>query len=112
MPAGQHVERHLGIAQDRGEQIIEIVGDPASELADALHLLRLKELCLEALTIGDIAADSNGIVVAITVQPSRVGFDPAPRAVGVASAHGNLGAALAAQQGKLLKHQRQIVGMH
>ena len=36
----------LQSADDDGEQIVEIVGDPAGELADGLHLLRLAQRLL------------------------------------------------------------------
>ena len=34
-PFGQHVE----VADDHGQQVVEVVGDAAGELADAFHLL-------------------------------------------------------------------------
>ena len=37
---------HVEIADDDGEQVVEVVGDAAGELADRLHLLRLPELRL------------------------------------------------------------------
>ena len=41
-------------ADHRGEQIVEIVGDAAGELADRLHLLRLAERLLGALALADL----------------------------------------------------------
>ena len=35
------LERELAVAEDDGEQVVEIVGDAAGELADRLHFLRL-----------------------------------------------------------------------
>jgi hypothetical protein len=32
-------EQQVGEADDRGENVVEIVGDPAGKLADGLHLL-------------------------------------------------------------------------
>ena len=39
---------HAGVAENRGEHVVEVVRDAAGELADRLHLLRLGELPLEA----------------------------------------------------------------
>lgn len=41
-----HLEQ-LGVAQDRGQDIVEIVGDPACEGADRLHLLGLSQARLQ-----------------------------------------------------------------
>ena len=43
------------IAGDHSQQIVEVVCDPASELADRLHLLRMAELCLCLTPLGEIA---------------------------------------------------------
>ena len=40
-------EGEVAVARDRGQQVVEVVRDPARELADRLHLLRLAELLLE-----------------------------------------------------------------
>src|SRR3546814_14370452 len=45
------------IADDDGEKVVEIVRQPAGELADRFHLLRLDELLLERLVVGDIGID-------------------------------------------------------
>ena len=37
----------LAVAEDDGEQVVEVVRDAAGEPADRLHLLRLAELLLE-----------------------------------------------------------------
>ena len=54
----------LQIADDDGQQVVEIVRHAAGQLADALHLLRLGELLLRALQrllglapLGDVARD-------------------------------------------------------
>ena len=46
--------RELGAADDHGEQIVEVVGDPARELADRFELLRLQELRLELVLLGHV----------------------------------------------------------
>ena len=38
----------------RGQQVVEIMRDAAGELADRLHLLRLRELHFEVLLLGDV----------------------------------------------------------
>src|SRR5688572_32768327 len=51
-------------AEDDGEEVVEIVGDAAGELADRLHLLRLEEelagtleLLLGGNPLGDVSRD-------------------------------------------------------
>ena len=39
-------------ADNRREDVVEVVRDPAGQLADRLHLLRLVELALEPLAVG------------------------------------------------------------
>ena len=48
-------EQQLGVADDRRQEVVEVVGDPAGELPDRLHLLRLPKLVLQALPLGDVA---------------------------------------------------------
>ena len=48
------VTKHIRRAADHGEQVVEVVGDAASELADGLHLLRLAQLLLECQALGDL----------------------------------------------------------
>src|SRR3546814_13946926 len=45
-------QQQVGKADHRRQQVVEVVGDAAGELADRLHLLRLDELALEVLQIG------------------------------------------------------------
>ena len=40
------------MALDDGEQVVEIVGDAASQLPDRFHFLRLPQLGLEILAFG------------------------------------------------------------
>ena len=42
-------------AEHEGQQIVEVVGDAAGELADRLHLLRLTQCCLEPSSLGHVA---------------------------------------------------------
>ena len=43
-------QREVGVADDRGQQIVEVVRDAAGEPADRFHLLRLAQRVLGALT--------------------------------------------------------------
>ena len=56
--AGREVhEQELAEAQDRRQDVVEVVRDAARELADDLQLLRLAQLLLERPLLGDVAAD-------------------------------------------------------
>ena len=41
-------------ADDRSEQIVEVVRDAAGQLADRIHLARLDQLSFRALAVGDV----------------------------------------------------------
>ena len=45
------------IADDDGQQVVEVVRDAAGELADALHLLGLPQLLLGGPPLGQVARD-------------------------------------------------------
>ena len=47
-------QQQVAKADHRGQQIVEIMRDPAGELADRLHLLRLHELSFETFLLGDV----------------------------------------------------------
>ncbi len=42
----------VGVSQNDGEDIVEIVRDPACQSPQAFHFLRLDELLLESLSLG------------------------------------------------------------
>ncbi len=44
---GQRGEQQLAVAVDRGEQVVEVMGDATGQATDGLHLVRLAELLLE-----------------------------------------------------------------
>ena len=46
----------VAVADDDAEDVVEVVGDAAGQPADRLHLLRLAELLLQPLRLGDVAA--------------------------------------------------------
>ena len=48
------VFQQLGGHQDRGQDVIEVVRNPAGEGADAFHPLRAQELLFELLAVGDV----------------------------------------------------------
>ncbi len=48
---GDVVDRHLGETDDRGEDVVEVVGDAPGQGADGLHLVGLAELFLEAVPL-------------------------------------------------------------
>ncbi len=48
----------MPVADDGGQDIIEIVGYAAGKGADALHLLGMAELFFELLILGDVSADA------------------------------------------------------
>ena len=47
-------QQEFAIADDDGEQIVEVVRHAARQLADRLHLLRLREFGLQRLLLGDV----------------------------------------------------------
>ncbi len=50
--AGRVAHQHeVAIADDRGQDVVEVVGDAAGELADGLHLRGLGDLALEAILL-------------------------------------------------------------
>ena len=56
---GREILAHeIGVPEDRGQHVVEVVRDAARQAADGLHLLRLAQLLLEALALGDVLADA------------------------------------------------------
>ena len=80
---GSASEQELGAAQDDGQQVVEVVGDAARQLADGVHLLRLPELLLERAPLGDVEGDAGGAygLAAIVEREMRDQVDPPDRAV-------------------------------
>ena len=48
----------MPIADDGGQDNVEIMGDASGKGAYALHLLRMAELFFELLILGDVPADA------------------------------------------------------
>jgi len=44
--------REVGVAEDAGEDVVEVVGNAAREQAEALELLALKQLALDGELVG------------------------------------------------------------
>jgi hypothetical protein len=57
-PAGQQ----LAVADDHGEQVVEVVGHATGEAAECLHALLLLQLALEQLTLGDVGQDAHEVL--------------------------------------------------
>jgi len=47
-------QQQIAKSHHRGQQVVEVVGDTAGQLADRLHLLGLGELQLEVLLLGGV----------------------------------------------------------
>src|SRR5207253_2915546 len=79
------VESHLTIAHDDGEQVVEVVGDAARELADGFHLLGLAVLFFELLAFGDIGPRTYGFerFTGGVAQQADLAADPAKAAISV-----------------------------
>jgi hypothetical protein len=52
--SGDFVEDQVGVAEDRGQQIVEVVSDASGQLTDRLHFLRVAQLFLEAPPFGNV----------------------------------------------------------
>jgi transposase len=48
-------KKQIAVARNHGKKIVEIMGNPASELADGLHLLTLNKLRFERFELGHVA---------------------------------------------------------
>ena len=57
-------------AEHRGEQIVEIVGDAAGQLADRVHLARFEQLLLQILAVGDVEQGA-GILGGVAVRRAQ-----------------------------------------
>jgi hypothetical protein len=67
------------VHHDGGENVVEIVGDAAGELADGLQLLHLAELRFQLPALGDVGEHGEGAaVLAGVVEQGRPG-DPGPK---------------------------------
>ena len=53
-------EQQVRIADDRGQHVVEVMRDAAGELADRLHLLRLREILLQRALLGRVERVEEG----------------------------------------------------
>jgi hypothetical protein len=74
-------EQQRRVAGDDGEQVVEVVRDPAGEAPDRLHLLRLAEPVLEALALADVVGEHERRVTALEDDPAGRDLDVDQRAV-------------------------------
>jgi hypothetical protein len=72
----------VGVAEDAGQQVVEVVRDAAGEQAQALELLRLAQLLfhrrllgLVAAALGDVAIEGQQVAVAADPEGMRVHLD-------------------------------------
>src|SRR5207249_10303289 len=57
----ERADEQVGVAADRGQEVVEVVRDPAGQAADRLHLLRLAQLLVSRAELGlDAAALDRG----------------------------------------------------
>ena len=63
-------QQEIAEADHRGQQVVEIVRDAAGELADRLHLLRLRELGLEVLLLGRVDEMQDQAAIAVSAASS------------------------------------------
>ncbi len=54
------VVQQLSVRLDDGEEVVEVVGDAARQLADGLQLLSLPELIFELLSLGPVLEKQQG----------------------------------------------------
>ena len=72
----------------RREEVVEVVGDAARQASDGVQLLRVEELLLESLPLGDVLDEGDCVrELAVRAADGRAGQTaPAHRAVGVEEA--------------------------
>ena len=73
MPARQIAQREVGVAEDRDEEVVEVVREAAGEHAEALRALRVDHPALERARGGDIerGADRADDLAAYAVRRDR-----------------------------------------
>src|SRR5207247_9935036 len=82
--AGADVFEHqLRVADDRGEQIVEVVSDPAREPPDSLHFLSSEQLILRVLQLRDVFGDPHDArhLAGRIAHRRRAAANPADRSV-------------------------------
>ena len=80
-PRGQHLFGARGIADDDGEQIVELMRHAARQPPDRLHLLSDDDLALHALACGDVGHDGERPGVVPFLVGDRSGLPGSRRCV-------------------------------
>jgi hypothetical protein len=70
------VEQEIGRHHDGGQDVVEIVGETAGELADGFELLRLQELVLEAALFGNLERIDDGRLLVVLIDRRHVEARP------------------------------------
>ena len=70
------LEREAAVPQNRGQQVVEVMCDPAREKADGFHLLRLPELFFQATLFGQIDQRALNLLSLGTRHESVVAQEP------------------------------------
>ena len=66
-------QQHSAVADDDGEQVVEIVSDTARELSHRLHLLGLAVLRLEPLAVSRVGNDAHDPAQLATASERALG---------------------------------------
>ena len=77
-------DEELAVTADRGQQIVEVVGDAAGEPSNRLELLRMQQLLLQQALIGHVSVVDDDDPVAVLPAPATDRLDRAPGSVLVA----------------------------
>ena len=105
-------DEELAVAADRGQEVVEVVGDAAGQPSDRFELLRVQELLPEPPLLGDVSIvhDHDPLVVLSATATNRL--DRAPRPVAVAEPSLDRPRLLAGEHcSKSLVHGLVVVGM-
>ena len=108
-------QQQLAVAQNHGQQIVEVVRHAAGQPSDGFHLLRLLILLLQRAAFGDVQGNADAahrFAVLAEVDAARAA-QPPHRAVGPDRSvlHREIGAGLHGLPDRL-EHGRPIVGMN
>ena len=70
------LDQLVAVAEQHGDQVVEVVRDAGGEAADGLHLLRLAQLGLEPIALAEVARDrGDADDLAVADQHARVHVD-------------------------------------
>ena len=65
-------QQEVAVAEDDGQQVAEVVGQPAGEAAHGLHALALADLLLECPPFGQVGGDEQDPgCVALAIKQTR-----------------------------------------